>query len=669
MSVTVEVRGVPAGGGNTGAGGGGGQSAGGGVHGGLIPSDDRIMADARREMQARGVIWIPGATTSQQFINQFGQQLRQSAAQNISSQYEARRQSLTERRREAYDAVEADVEQYRSKTTKTNARLHPSARMSDDELEENISAYEAEKYRKASQKFDQEESSINSEEEAAQRDSEKELIDALKRLTDSLDREAKGGGAGEDSYIGRLRAQQRALIQKRDAATTEEEIIAANKELGTVNTKLRKATTMGQEPGYFYDPVLQTTQGIASILGAGDNVGGAIQGAGGLIAGLSGMSMSSALKFMGWVGLAAGAGNWLAGGRKTYESLHQLAGWRSPAGGRSGADAMEELNSVLPIATYKQQGQIGYTELGYGRDDFIKQAETRIAQRNTANDWYDEVIRQMALEASFGLSDGALGRAGQFDRYGKSGTTAIVDLAALLHNIDRNADQKLGVNWNDFVQMEEKLDIQQKIMAGYKQRTNLPSYDVANQMIGAFMAVNGGAKDDRLWGDYSAMSSALQNPMNDRMRTFIYSTIEDVIPGTQGRLDLIDRALRDPKNEGTIMQAVIQRMTEMFGGTDTQMGYFAFKSVFGDSIAPEHMDAYIRDFSKNPYAPDGTKVSQMTPAQILSGRINFGDTSSIVDSLTVQAKDFTTAFTRMSAAVSDAFRQLSDLITGLAHTF
>ena len=59
MSVTVEVRGVPAGGTGQPQGGATGAISSGGN--GFLPADDRMIADVRREMQSRGVLLVPGS--------------------------------------------------------------------------------------------------------------------------------------------------------------------------------------------------------------------------------------------------------------------------------------------------------------------------------------------------------------------------------------------------------------------------------------------------------------------------------------------------------------------------------------------------------------------------------------------------------------------------------
>ena len=123
-------------------------------------------------------------------------------------------------------------------------------------------------------------------------------------------------------------------------------------------------------------------------------------------------------------------------------------------------------------------------------------------------------------------------------------------------------------------------------------------------------------------------------------------------------MDLIDRELRNPENEGKIMQSVIQRITQQFGGTDTQMGYFAFKSLLPD-IAPDRLDQYISQFSDT-----GTMAGS-----VLKGGIgNQGDFDRAgrqnMDSWAVQATEFTTAWTKGKNEVVSVLNQILGKITG-----
>ena len=210
----------------------------------------------------------------------------------------------------------------------------------------------------------------------------------------------------------------------------------------------------------------------------------------------------------------------------------------------------------------------------------------------------------------------------------------------------------------DFTRVQEKYDIQQQIMGSYMNRADRPSYDVANANLAAFSAVQGITQDSRIGTDYQSFQNMIQQPMNERMRALIYSSVADLFPETGGRMDLIDRELRNPENEGKIMQSVIQRITQQFGGTDTQMGYFAFKSLLPD-IAPDRLDQYISQFSDT-----GTMAGS-----VLKGGIgNQGDFDRAgrqnMDSWAVQSTEFTTAWTKGKNEVVSVLNQILGKITG-----
>ena len=63
--------------------------------------------------------------------------------------------------------------------------------------------------------------------------------------------------------------------------------------------------------------------------------------------------------------------------------------------------------------------------------------------------------------------------------------------------------------------------------------------------------------------------------------------------------DLIDRAIQDPEKEMEIIQATVNRIKSMWGGTETTMGYFAMKQFVNNMIPPKQRDAYMKAFTEN----------------------------------------------------------------------
>lgn len=567
-------------------------SSGRGGSGSSVPSNDRMIEDVRREMQQRGVLLVPGSSSMTQIINQYGQAQRGSVNDRIEEKYNARRDDMRNRMSADYDAIEADIEKRRQEGLQ---RLGPNANdpfytaMLDQQLEQERER----QYRMVGSRYDTEEENINREEDAEKQQAQNELTQAIKELTEYFNRQSHQDGGSPDSFIGKLREQQQALMKERDSAGTEEGAMDASRRLADVNEQLRRVLGGGasQQGRPYYDSMLQGSQGLTQLLGGlqrGD-IGGTIMGGAGTIAGLSGMGLKAALRFLGWAGVIAGGAQWLTGASDTSESLGGLAAFRSTAGGYSGEEGRHYLGGVLPDARFKGYS---YTDFGLSIEDFAEQARRRTADRGTGEDWYQETMRQIGLERTFALSEGSLSKGGQYDRYGQNVTEAISRLVTVLSGIEGS-----GVTFDDFTRVQEKYDIQQGIMASYMNRADRPDYDVANRTLAAFSAAKGITQDSRMGGDIEQFQGMIQNPMNERMRALVYSTVADLFPETGGRMDLIDRALQNPENEGKIMEAVVRRVTSQFGGTDTQMGYFAFKSLL-PNIAPDRRDAYIEAFNE-----------------------------------------------------------------------
>ena len=595
MSVTVEVRGVPTGGG--GAPAGGDSSSGGafGRTGAFLPTDERMIADIRREMQSRGVLLIPGSQGLQQIIGQYRQQLSNEASARVEERFQPRREALKEKKREELAKIDRQLEDfYRPGLESSN----PEDRRAAEELL-NRDRVLAEK--RLEVRLRQESKSIDSEEAAAKSQAETELTDAIKHLTDTLEREAKSTPEAPDSYLNRLRTQQKALIKERDEAGDESDAIAASKRLAEVNEKLRRAMT-GEDTtqnrgGGGWGVALSGMRGFEQFgsAAASENLGGMISGIGGAGIGIAsaagGLSLGAAATVMGIVGLLAAIGAGIQSSGARYDELSGLAAFRGTIpGDRNLKHAAGTVGSIIRRSTLSGR-EYRVSDLGMSETDFANEADRRIRARGMSDDWFNETYRQIGLERNYALREGSLMSAGAYDRYGIAGTEAVVRLVNILSRI-----QGSGVSQGDFTRVQEKLDIQQQIMGSFMSRADRPNYDIANRMVAAMSAVRGITQDSRIGSDYAVMQSALQNPMNDRMKALIYGTVEDILPGTRGRMDLIDQALRDPNQEGKILQAVIQRVNTMYGGMDTQMGYFAFRNIFS-GIAPDRLRNYIQDFS------------------------------------------------------------------------
>ena len=618
---------------------------------GSVPSNSRMVEDVRREMQQRGVLLVPGSSSMSQLINQYGQAQKDEANSRVQEKYSGRREALERRASEGYSLVEKEAEAKRAELEKFYGS-RASDPINQAQIERSVEAVKEFGYKRVGLEIDKEEENINKEQSEETAAVEKELTEAIKQLTSHFNREAQQNGDGV-GYIGRLRADQRRLLQVRDTAETKEEAQAASEKLAETNLKIQEAmktggTTQGRP---YYDSMLQGSQGLMGMFQGlqGGDIGSTIMGGGSAIAGLSGMSMKAALRFLGWVGVAAGAGKFFTGTSDTYESMSELAALRSPSGGLTGERSSEYVGGVIPTQTF--QGR-DIADFGYGAEEFGGEAARRIKARGMADNWFDETLRSIGLERNLALEQGSLMKGSEYDKYGINVTDALSRMVTILSGIEGS-----GVSNEDFTRVQEKYDIQQQIMGSWMGRSDRPNYDSANNMLAAFSSVSGITQDSRLGDDIQQFQSMIQNPMNERMKTLIYSSVADLFPSTGGRMDLIDRELRDPENEGKIIQAVVKRVESMFGGTDTQMGYFAFKNLL-PGIAPDRLDEFIREIS------DGGAGRLMKDGIVNIDAIrNFADGN--VDGLAAGSTEFQTAWTKGSQGIINAINYWGGKMIGL----
>lgn len=545
----------------------------------------RMIEDVRREMQERGVLMVPGSSSVTQIVDDYAYDQKQAAYERVTSKYDRQRSALGGRIAESYEGVDEQIERERDaglqRLREGGVEDDPTHRAAlESEMEERRESL----MRKVGMRHDEDEKKIDDAERDERKQVETELTNAIKELTEYYNRQTGRGGAPADSFIGQLQQKQKALIYERDTASTEEEAREASKRLADVNRDLSRA--MGKDGGRGRDPYsltgLQMGQGAIGAMGAlqqGDWAG-ALMGA---------AIMTGNPYVIGGAAIAAGVGTIVKSSSDTSESMGDFASLRSGVGGLTGKQGREGAWRALDDGRYSGDR---FTSLGMGLEDFSDAAFRTSKARGTTDNWYEETYGQIALEKNLGMSQGSLEVGSKFDRYGQTVTDAVAQMVTTLNSITES-----GISYGDFTRVQEKYDIQQSIMGSYLGRTDKPDYDVANQMLAAFSSVGGITQDARMGTDIQQFQGMVQNPMNDRMKALIYTTVQDLFPETGGRADLIDRALKDPANEGKIIQAVVQRLESMYGGTDTEMGYLAYKAVL-PNISPDRRDEYIGAFSE-----------------------------------------------------------------------
>ena len=558
----------------------------------VLPNQDRLIGDVRREMAARGVVMVPGSNQVSQIIHQVGQSAKDASQRKLDDDFDRRRGDLADRRGKAYDAVDDYIDNLRAQRIAAD----PDRYQNEEEmsaLEMWLEGQRDNYYKKIGREFDKEEESIDERQGQAKNEAETALTAAIRELTQYFERQTEAG-VNANSYLNGLRNEREALIFQRDNASTKEEAIEASQRLNEVEDKIREAEGKGkrnkaeEDDGQdtFYDPIAAIARGGNAFMMsmARGNLGGMIGGAGQAAIGASGMNRKNAAKAGLVMEIIKGIVEITQMDSKVADELGPMASWMAASGGST--DIRQNLLSLTSSEALKKGD-----DWGLDRQEYAARAVSTARARGISKDWDTETAKQIGLEKAFGLEDGALLSASSFDRYGMNVTNALQSLVSVLSGIKGS-----GVSDGDFTRVNEKLLIQQSVMETYKGISDRPDYNMANKMVAAFSA-SGVQQDDRLSKDINVFQDMIRNPVNDKAEAIINDVIAKMFPETNGRLDLIDRYKQDPQKEGQIMQAVMSRIKDWYGGTDTMQGYFAMKDITRGMISPDRIDKYQKSFT------------------------------------------------------------------------
>lgn len=524
-----------------------------------IAPDDRLVEDIRKAIMARGAVYIPTNNTYKPIISQVEQQQRLAINDSVHKKYEDRRREIYEKRDEVIDQ--------QLKAGATDEQIDVAVRNFNRELDTLDRAEEAEKNQK-----------------------QDELTKAIEELTESINRT---GSLNPNSYLGELRQARQEAIFERDNAEDEETAKAAAQRVQEIDKQIRDVTDgRVEEAGVdFGSRVLQTMLGADQLIKgvAGKNIGSTIMGAGQSVTALLGASDETVAKTLAWLTPIAGLFSLFQEEAQRSDQMAGLAALTRNTYGGNMRDARTNMYSDL--WNFDPGTGVDMSELGLSVPDFAQSAERRISQRGIAEYGISEAYFQEALERVFSLNRGSLGDAGKYDRYGMTGTEAIVDLVQRLERINNS-----GVSQGNYARVQEYLGIQQELMANYMRFSDKPSQMNANRDIAAFASLEGYTVDSRTAGDIKAVQNMLINPQNDRMKAILYGVVEETIPeykgqSVRGRVDLIDQILHDEKYQGVIEKALIEQLTAMYGGSDTPMGYLMIKSQLQGVESPERREA------------------------------------------------------------------------------
>ena len=539
----------------------------------ISAADNRMVEDLRRAILAYGAVYVPTNSAFKPILQTVEQQQRRIVDDDISQRYAERRADVDKRWEAATEANNVRLQAQREAELRgvTDKRTIGRINAKWDKIED-------EEQRRINAPFKAELSQIDKEESEERKEKQDELTQALQELTDAIN---KSGTLNPDSYLGQLRQQRQQAIFERDTAEDEESARAAAQRVRDIDQQIKDVTDGRVEPDEkkinFGDRVLATLMGFNQLNKGitGRNIGSTIMGAGTTLTSLFGASDETTAKTLAWLTPIAG-----------FMSIFQEAGQRGDQmaglaaltrGGESIAEARRNMYSRLWGYGEDLTGTDIY-EMGLSIPDFAASAEKRISQRGMAQNGISEAYFQEVLERVFSLDRGSLGLAGKYDRYGVYATDAITDLVSRLERISGS-----GVTQGNYARVQEYLGMQQDLMGNYMRFADKPSALIANRDLAAFASLNNYTVDTRTPGEIKAVQNQLINPQNDRMKAILYSVVEETMPeykgqNVRGRVDLIDQILNDPTYQGVIEKALMERLTSMYGGFDTPMGYMMIKS-------------------------------------------------------------------------------------------
>ena len=539
----------------------------------ISAADNRMVEDLRRAILAYGAVYVPTNSAFKPILQTVEQQQRRIVDDDISQRYAERRADVDKRWEAATEANNVRLQAQREAELRgvTDKRTIGRINAKWDKIED-------EEQRRINAPFKAELFQIDKEESEERKEKQDELTQALQELTDAIN---KSGTLNPDSYLGQLRQQRQQAIFERDTAEDEESARAAAQRVRDIDQQIKDVTDGRVEPDEkkinFGDRVLATLMGFNQLNKGitGRNIGSTIMGAGTTLTSLFGASDETTAKTLAWLTPIAG-----------FMSIFQEAGQRGDQmaglaaltrGGESIAEARRNMYSRLWGYGEDLTGTDIY-EMGLSVPDFAASAEKRISQRGMAQNGISEAYFQEVLERVFSLDRGSLGLAGKYDRYGVYATDAITDLVSRLERISGS-----GVTQGNYARVQEYLGMQQDLMGNYMRFADKPSALIANRDLAAFASLNNYTVDTRTPGEIKAVQNQLINPQNDRMKAILYSVVEETMPeykgqNVRGRVDLIDQILNDPTYQGVIEKALMERLTSMYGGFDTPMGYMMIKS-------------------------------------------------------------------------------------------
>ena len=639
-NVTVNIQGNA---GSSGGNGGGGNqnqptppSSNPPTGGGTIPSsspvqppDSRLVEEVRRAIIQQGAVFVPGNNTYKPIIQQAEQVQRERLNADITQKYDTRRADAQTRMSAEYDRIESTIDESKKRALEGITDANEKRRIED--FWEN--KREAE-FQRVGSAFDVENENIDKEENQERQQSNEDLTKVIRDLTDEIRR--NGGNLNPNSFLSQLRQERQKAIVERDTAADEETSRAAAARVREIDSQINDVVNgKKEEPKIDYGlRTIQTMMGFDQIVRgiANKDLGSMIMGGGQTLTSMFGMSDKAAAKSLAFLKPLATVGTLFT---QEAQKSDQMAGLAALIRGNASIeDTRQRMYQDMWDYSPYGGGYASIYDMGLSVPEFAQSSERRIKQRGTAQGGVKESYLQEALERVFSLSSGSLGEAGKFDRYGVNATDAISNLVERLSRV-----QNSGVSQGNYVRVQEYLGMQQDLMSQYMRFQDKPSYGAANRDIEAFAKLKNYTVDSRTSGDIKTVQNQLINPQNDRMKAVLYSTVEEMFPETRGRTDLIDQYLHDPKKMGMINRGNMQKLTNMYGGYDTQLGYWMIQSQLQGIESPERRKSIWEGITK------GQSGATLATAQTFQG--------SNKDEYALQANHYTSELTQGLITLSD----------------
>lgn len=530
--------------------------------------DSRLMEDVRRAIIQQGAIYVPpGSGGAYKPIIQQAEQLeRQRINNDITQRYDERRADAQRRMAEEYERIDRSS-------------------MSDEEKDAATI--------RVGKAFDRENEIIDREEAEERQQANEDLTRVIEELTEEIRR--SGGNLNPNSFLSQLRAERQKAVVERDTAEDEETARQAAARVRELDKQIN-SVVRGEDEEEEDDKInwglrtIQTMMGFDQIVRGMTNrdLGSMIMGAGQTLTSMFGMSDKAAARSLAFLKPLATIGTLFTQEAQKSDQMSGLAALIRNDAGTNGsiADTRNQLYENLWDYSPFRGGGASIYDMGLSVPEFAQSAERRIRARGMAEGGVEEAYFQEALERVFSLNSGALGDAGKYDRYGINATDAIANLVSRLERI-----QGSGVSQGNYVRVQEYLNMQQELMSQYMRFQDRPDYGAANRDIEAFTRLNNYTVDSRTSGDIRSVQNQLLSPQNDRMKALLYSTVEEMFSETAGRTDLIDQYLHDPDKMGMIEREYMRKLTNMYGGYDTPMGYWMIQSQLQGIESPERRRA------------------------------------------------------------------------------